>query len=57
MAHLALSLDNAGYASLLDDARRDPQAIEQAALQVWPLPEAAKRDLGVHLREALSERP
>ena len=48
LAHLALSLD---------DARRDPQAIEQAALQVWPLPEAAKRDLGVHLREALSERP
>ncbi|HEY3076877.1 MAG TPA: type VI secretion system membrane subunit TssM [Burkholderiales bacterium] len=57
LAHLAISLDNAGDASLHNDARRDPQAIEKAALQVWQLPEAAKRDLGAHLREALSERP
>jgi len=57
LAHLAISLDNAGYASLHDDARRDPQAIEKAALQVWQLPEAAKADLRTHLREALSERP
>jgi type VI secretion system protein ImpL len=57
LAHLAISLDNAGDASLHNDARRDPQAIEKAALQVWQLPEAARRDLGAHLREALSERP
>jgi type VI secretion system protein ImpL len=68
LAHLALSLENAlrsgadgvvrdGYVSLHDEARRDPQAIEKAALQVWQLPDSAKADLGVHLREALSERP
>ena len=67
LAHLALSLENAlraradavvqeGYVSLHDDARRDPQVIEKAALQVWSLPEAAKADLGVHLREALAEK-
>jgi type VI secretion system protein ImpL len=68
IAHLALSLENAlrsgadgvvreGYVSLHDEARRDPQAIEKAALQVWKLPDSVKADLGAHLREALSERP
>jgi type VI secretion system protein ImpL len=68
LAHLAISLENAlrsgadgtvrdGYASLHDEARRDAKTIERAALQVWQLPEAAKADLGAHLREALSERP
>ena len=68
VADLALSLENAlrsspnaalleGYISLHDEAKRDPQAIERAALQVWQLPESARADLGVHLREALAERP
>ena len=68
LAHLAISLENAlragaggavreGYLSLHDEARRDAQTIEKAALQIWQLPDAAKVDLGAHLREALSERP
>ena len=68
IADLALSLENAlragadgvlreGYAALHDEAKRDPQVIEKAALQVWQLPESARADLGVHLREALAERP
>jgi len=46
-----------GYAALYDDANRDPQVIEKAALQVWKLPDSAKPDLSVHLREALADRP
>ena len=46
-----------GYASLHDEARRDAQTIEKAALQVWKLPDSARADLGTHLREALAERP
>lgn len=68
LAHLTVSLENAlragaggavreGYASLFDDARRDPATIERAALQVWKLPDGARADLAVHLREALAERP
>ena len=68
LAHLTVSLENAlragaggavldGYVSLFDDAKRDPATIEKAALQVWKLPDGARADLGVHLREALAERP
>jgi type VI secretion system protein ImpL len=68
LADLTVSLENAlrggadgvvraGYAALYDESSRDASAIEKAALQVWKLPDAAKADLGVHLREALAERP
>jgi len=46
-----------GYVALYDDASRDAQAIEKAAQQVWKLPDSAKADLSVHLREALADRP
>jgi len=68
LGHLQLSLEAAlradagadalaGYVALHDEAKRDAQAIEKAALQVWKLPDAARGDLGAHLREALAERP
>jgi type VI protein secretion system component VasK len=68
VAHLAVSLENAlradpdatlveGYASLHDEAKRDAKVIEKAALLAWKLPDSAAVDLGIHLREALAERP
>jgi len=68
LGHLQLSLEGAlraeptpealaAYVALHDDAKRDAQAIEKGALQVWRLPDAARADLGAHLREALAERP
>ena len=35
----------------------DSARIERAALAAWPLPEAARNDLVLHLRTALAERP
>ena len=35
----------------------DAQLIERAAARLWRLPEAARADLGVHLRAALEEKP
>ena len=46
-----------GYSALYDDPKRDAQAIEKAAQQVWKLPDSAKADLSGHLREALADRP
>jgi type VI secretion system protein ImpL len=68
VAHLAVSLENAlrteagamlveGYVSLHDEAGRDAGIIEKAAVRVWKLPESVSARLGVHLREALAERP
>ncbi len=68
LADLTVSLENAlrsgangvvrdGYSALYDDAKRDAQAIEKAAQQVWKLPDSAKADLSGHLREALADRP
>ncbi len=68
LGHLQVSLEAAlrgeasaevlaGYVALHDDAKRDAQAVEKAALQVWKLPDAARADLAQHLREALAERP
>jgi type VI secretion system protein ImpL len=47
----------AGYVALHDEAGRDAQAVEKAALAAWKLPESARADLGQHLREALAVRP
>jgi type VI secretion system protein ImpL len=68
LPHLANSLESAlrgpvnaalldGYLGLHDDARRDLPAMEKAAMQAWKLPESARAQLGLHLREALAERP
>jgi len=66
LAHLAFSLESSlrsdasrelleGYVALHDAL--DVKPIEQAALRVWRLPEAARADLSTHLRVALAERP
>jgi type VI secretion system protein ImpL len=66
LAHLALSLESALRSrpsrDLLDAyiglyGTPDAQRLEQAALQAWRLPEAARADLASHLRAALAERP
>jgi type VI secretion system protein ImpL len=64
--HLALSLEKAlrsGASREVLDAylalhgTPDSARVEQAALRVWRLPEAARNDLSAHLRAALAEQP
>jgi type VI secretion system protein ImpL len=68
LADLAYSLENAlrtrpdatvldAYVSLHDQNRRDAITIAKGALAVWPLADAVRAELQVHLREALAERP
>jgi type VI protein secretion system component VasK len=67
LAHLSASLHrvlsaNPARESLeayvaLHGSDADNARIERAALAAWPLPEAARTDLVLHLRAALAERP
>ena len=67
MPHLAVSLEEAlrsrarpealgAYVALYEDAG-DARAVEEGALAVWRLPDAARDQLRAHLREALADRP
>ena len=67
LAHLSASLHRGLSASparesldayvALHGSAVDSARIERAALAAWPLPEAARADLVLHLRAALAERP
>jgi len=67
LAHLSASLHRGLSASparesldayvALHGSDMDSARIERAALAAWPLPEAARTDLVLHLRTALAERP
>ena len=67
LAHLSASLHRGLSASparesldayvALHGSDVDSARIERAALAAWPLPEAARTDLVLHLRTALAERP
>ena len=67
LAHLSASLHRGLRASparesldayvALHGSDVDSARIERAALAAWPLPEAARTDLVLHLRTALAERP
>jgi type VI secretion system protein ImpL len=66
LPHLALSLENALRSGASRDLLEayvalhqapDAKRIEQAALSVWRLPDAARADLSAHLRAALAEQP
>jgi type VI secretion system protein ImpL len=66
LGQLSLSLESALRASPSQEALEayidlhgvpDASRLEQAALRVWRLPDAARADLATHLRAALAERP